>query len=92
MNGNVYSSPPGRAWAAVTTEGLLIYSLDSGVSFDPFDLAEDVTPEGVQSALIAKKFSAALMMSFRLNERALMIEAVEAVPVEDSKQHTWHTS
>lgn len=38
-------SPTGRCWAAATTEGLLLYSLDPGAMFDPTDLAEDVTPQ-----------------------------------------------
>ena len=38
-------SPTGHCWAAATTEGLLLYSLDRGAQFDPTDLAEDVTPQ-----------------------------------------------
>ena len=39
-------SPTGRSWAAATTEGILIHSLDPALVFDPTDLAEDVTPGG----------------------------------------------
>ena len=78
-------SPSGRAWAAASTEGLLIYSLDEGVVFDPYDLSEDVTPEGVAKALEEGNFSAALMMSFRLNEKNLLINSLEATPISDSK-------
>lgn len=38
-------SPTGQAWAAATTEGVLVYSLDEGMVFDPSDLDMDVTPE-----------------------------------------------
>lgn len=38
-------SPTGRSWAAATTDGLLLYSLDPGAMFDPTDLADDVTPQ-----------------------------------------------
>ena len=38
-------SPTGRCWAAATTEGLLLYSLDPAAMFDPTDLADDVTPQ-----------------------------------------------
>jgi periodic tryptophan protein 2 len=31
-------SPTGRSWGAATTEGLLIYSLDDHIIFDPYDL------------------------------------------------------
>lgn len=75
----------GRAWAAASTEGLLIYSLDEGVVFDPYDLSEEVTPEGVAKALAEGNFSAALMMSFRLNEKNLLINSLEATPISDSK-------
>jgi len=75
----------GRAWAAVSTEGLLIYSLDSGVTFDPFDLASEVTPEGVERALVKRSYSAAVMMSLRLNEKELIAQSVEAVPIDDGE-------
>jgi hypothetical protein len=37
-------SPTGDSWAAATTEGLLLYALDSGMTFDPTDLTEALTP------------------------------------------------
>ncbi len=73
----------GRAWAAATTEGLLIYTLDGGVVFDPFDLSVEVTPEGIGNAFREKRFSSALVMSFRLNEHDLIVKALEAVPIDD---------
>ncbi|KAJ7211191.1 quinon protein alcohol dehydrogenase-like superfamily [Mycena pura] len=39
-------SPTGRAWAAASTEGLLVYSPNT-VTFDPFDLSIDLTPHAV---------------------------------------------
>eukprot|EP00960_Hanusia_phi_P025797 745887-Hanusia_phi.AAC.1 len=44
-------SPTGRAWAAATTEGLLIYSLDETSSFDPLDLDLDITPARIYKSL-----------------------------------------
>lgn len=41
-------SPTGREWAACTTDGLLLYSLDEAAVFDPSNLDENVTPEAVQ--------------------------------------------
>ncbi|CAI9114031.1 OLC1v1014650C2 [Oldenlandia corymbosa var. corymbosa] len=38
-------APTGRTWAAATTEGVLIYSMDDSFIFDPTDLDIDVTPE-----------------------------------------------
>ena len=38
-------SPTGQSWAAATTDGLLLYALDQGATFDPTDLTEDITPQ-----------------------------------------------
>lgn len=38
-------APTGRTFAAATTEGLLIYSIDDNLIYDPVDIAIDVTPE-----------------------------------------------
>ena len=53
--------------------------------FDPYDLSEEVTPEGVTKALEEGNFSAALMMAFRLNEKNLLVSSLEAIPLSDSK-------
>ncbi|KAJ3195125.1 hypothetical protein HK101_001036 [Irineochytrium annulatum] len=69
-------SPTGRTWAAASTEGLLIYSLDDFINFDPFDLEIDITPETIVAALRERdEFLRALIMAFRLGERA-MVEIV----------------
>uniref|UniRef100_UPI00398EB067 PWP2 small subunit processome component n=1 Tax=Pristiophorus japonicus TaxID=55135 RepID=UPI00398EB067 len=76
-------SPTGRSWAATSTEGLLIFSLDGGVVFDPFDLDEEVTPSNVRRVLRQKQFTAAIVMAFRLNEDKLTLEVLEGVPHAD---------
>ena len=76
----------GRAWAAVSTEGLLIYSLDRGVVFDPFDLSVEVTPDSIMAALREKQYSTALVMSFRLNEHDLKVRVMESIPIQDGKE------
>ncbi|PCH35317.1 WD40 repeat-like protein [Wolfiporia cocos MD-104 SS10] len=76
-------SPTGRAWAASTTEGLLIYALDEGVVFDPVDLAMDVTPQSVLSLLASRSWLPALITAFRLNERALIHQVFSTVPRDD---------
>ena len=38
-------APTGRSFAASTTEGVLVYSIDDSFMFDPVDLDIDVTPE-----------------------------------------------
>ncbi|KIY47369.1 WD40 repeat-like protein [Fistulina hepatica ATCC 64428] len=76
-------SPTGRAWAAASTEGLLIYSLDESVAFDPFDLSMDLTPEVVAETLAQCEYLKALVMSFRSNERPLIQRVYESVPRGD---------
>ncbi|CAK8686566.1 unnamed protein product [Clavelina lepadiformis] len=76
-------SPTGREWAAVTTEGLLIYSLDANFTFDPFDLDIDITPENIRKEIKNKEYSKSIMMSFRLNQTSLINEVFEQVPVNN---------
>lgn len=76
-------SPSSSAFAAASTEGLLIYSTDTTVVFDPFDLDMNVTPESVGECLADKEWTHALVMSFRLNEQYLIDRVVESIPVSD---------
>ncbi|KAF7325915.1 Small nucleolar ribonucleoprotein complex subunit [Mycena kentingensis (nom. inval.)] len=76
-------SPTGRAWAAASTEGLLIYSLDETVTFDPFDLSIDLTPQSVLDVLNDGEYLKALVMAFRLNEKPLIQRVYEGVPQRD---------
>ena len=81
---SVQFAPTGRSFCAASTEGLLIYSLDaSGMEeFDPFDLDVDVTPQNVLAILKLKEveYLKALVMSFRLNDKSLIIKSYESVP------------
>ena len=70
----------------MSTEGLLIYSLDRGVVFDPFDLSVEVTPDSIMAALREKQYSTALVMSFRLNEHDLKMRVMESIPIQDGKE------
>ncbi|KAF2496962.1 WD40 repeat-like protein [Lophium mytilinum] len=76
-------APTGRAFCAASTEGLLIYSLDTALLFDPFDLDITVTPESTLETLRQRDFLKALVMAFRLNERALIRRVYEATPISD---------
>ncbi|KAG6332965.1 hypothetical protein ID866_6127 [Astraeus odoratus] len=76
-------SPTGRAWAAASTEGLLIYSLDETIAFDPFDLTIDLTPESVLDVLGEGEYLKALVLAFRLNEKPLIRHVYESVPGAD---------
>ncbi len=76
-------SPTGRAFCAAATEGLLIYSLDQSIQFDPFDLDILVTPETTLQTLAQQDYLRAVIMAFRLNERSLIRRVYEGVPVAD---------
>ncbi|KAF9530143.1 WD40-repeat-containing domain protein [Crepidotus variabilis] len=76
-------SPTGRAWAAASTEGLLIYSLDETITFDPFDLSIDLTPQAILDVLTEQEYLKALVMAFRLNEKPLIQRVYETIPPGD---------
>ena len=76
-------SPTGRAWAAASTDGLLLYSLDESVTFDPFDLDIDITPETTLETLKDQEYLKALIMAFRLNETPLMRQVWKAIKPQD---------
>lgn len=80
---SVRFSPTSLAFAAASTEGLLVYSTDTEVVFDPFDLDLDVTPQSVSESLSEKNWVIALVMAFRLNEQHLLDRVVENIPVHD---------
>lgn len=73
-------APDGRSWAAATTEGLLVYSLDETATFDPYNLDIEVTAAAVKAAVEKKEYLKALIMAFRLNETPSTVRAFEAVP------------
>lgn len=76
-------SPTGRAFCAASTEGLLIYSLDAALQFDPFDLDISITPSSALQILATHDYVKAIVMAFRLNEGAVIRSIYEAIPVND---------
>lgn len=89
-------SPTGRAFCAASTEGLLVYSLDTDFIFDPFDLDISITPSTIIETLEAAKqgsktgtpdednsFLKALVMAFRLNESKIIRVVYEGIPPSD---------
>ncbi|KYM98308.1 Periodic tryptophan protein 2 like protein, partial [Cyphomyrmex costatus] len=76
-------SPTGQAWAAATTEGLLIYSLDIGLMFDPFQLELGITPDTVKETLDKRDYAKALMMALKLNEKQLTQQVIETIPYKE---------
>ena len=78
----VVFSPTGRAWATASTEGLLIYSLNENMLFDPFDLDESITPDSIVAYTRKGEYSRALLMSLHLNQESLMKDTLESIPTE----------
>jgi periodic tryptophan protein 2 len=77
-------SPTGSAFCAASTEGLLIYSLDNTLQFDPFDLNMEITPASTLAVLQNEKdYLKALVMAFRLNEAGLIKRVFQAIPYTD---------
>lgn len=76
-------SPTGGAFCAASTEGLLVYSTDTALVFDPFDLGMDTTPETALEALATKDYVRALTIAFRLNEEALIDRIHANIPSND---------
>ena len=56
-------APTGRQFAAATTEGLLLYTLDDTTLFDPFELDESVTPAATMAAAKAGNAEKAMIVS-----------------------------
>ena len=73
-------SPTGQSWAAATTEGLLLYSLDQGLVFDPTDLTEDITPAAAFKALSNRAFVRALLIALRLKDPDVVRHVIMSTP------------
>ena len=76
-------SPTGSAFCAASTEGLLVYSTELALQFDPFDLDVDVTPSAVSQAISEGDYLRALVLAFRINETPLVQRVYNAVPTSD---------
>jgi len=76
-------SPTGRAFCAVTTEGLLVYSLDRHLIFDPLDLDVKITPQRIKKELVKNNYNKALVMAIKLGEKNMIRQVLETVPHND---------
>jgi len=76
-------SPTGRSFSAISTEGLLVYSLDRHLVFDPVELEIDITPSRIRHELSKNNYLQALLMALKLNERGLIRQSLECVPHQD---------
>lgn len=76
-------SPTGRAFCAASTEGLLVYSLDRDLQFDPFELDIDISRASTLKAVEEGLYLQAVVMGFRLNESFLQRRIFEAIPLAE---------
>lgn len=77
---SILFSPTGRSWSVLTPEGLLVYSRDQSLLFDPFDLTPDLSAESVKAALADGMHLQALVMALRLNVLSVQRGVFEAIP------------
>ncbi|KAJ2896170.1 uncharacterized protein MKZ38_005777 [Zalerion maritima] len=79
-------SPSGTSFCAASTEGLLIYSVDTDVTFDPYDLDITITRKTVLATLREQRdFPKAMAMAFRLNQSDITKAVFLSIPHGDVK-------
>ncbi|PVU89544.1 hypothetical protein BB559_005050 [Furculomyces boomerangus] len=78
-------SPSGRQWAAATNLGLVIFSLDNTLHFDPFDLDTNITPETVLNLAKKKEYLRSIINALRLGEHAVISTVYKYIPIEQVK-------
>lgn len=76
-------SPTMRTFAFASTEGIMVYSVDNTKTFDPYQLEINITPVSVLGCLKSKEYSDALMQALKLNEKQLIQNVLEQIPVDD---------
>jgi periodic tryptophan protein 2 len=59
---SVSFSSTGRSWCCASTEGILLYSMDDSLFFDPYQLDYSVTPQNILLVLSEKNFLDALIV------------------------------
>ena len=62
-----------------------IYSVDDSLTFDPFYLDIDLTPQSLLAVLAKREYLKALVMAFRLNEKPLIHKVYESIPRKDAR-------
>jgi periodic tryptophan protein 2 len=82
LTAQVVFSSTGREWAAVSGEGLHVYSLDVEMIFDPISLTESITPAAIESKLASGDYTIALKMAIHLNEFEVVKGVLEQTPYD----------
>ncbi len=76
-------APTNRAWAAATTEGIYLYSLDTSLTFSPLMLDIDITPKAALEAFKQKSYLKSLIYAIYLNKTDLINLFLNTIPVEN---------
>lgn len=74
-------APSGRSFGCATTEGLLIFSLDDTIVFDPYDLEIDITPDTILEIVATADYTRALVMALRLGESSIVNKVYNSIPI-----------
>lgn len=82
LTSQVAFASTGREWAAVSGEGLHVYSLDDDMIFDPISLSENITPAAIATKLAHGDHTLALKMAIHLNEFDLVKQVLEDTPYD----------
>lgn len=64
----------------ITAEGVLLYSLDEGLVFDPTDLGAEVTPAAVHAAAARGAWLRAFLLALRLSQPQLLHHVLLSTP------------
>lgn len=70
-------SPSNDSFCCCTTEGLIIYSIDDMMLFNPIDLDINITVDTIQNTIKEGNINKALLMSLCLNEKEYIIKCIE---------------
>ncbi|CAI4230503.1 unnamed protein product [Auanema sp. JU1783] len=73
--------PTGRKFGVACTEGVSLYSLDTGSIFDPFQLDSQTSPKEVNKLLSNGDYFKAIVGSLRLNDSPLIQKSLEMTPM-----------
>lgn len=69
-------------------EGVLMYSLDDALVFDPTDLGQEVTPAAVHAAVARGAWLRAFLLALRLNQPDLLRHVILSTPPQQVRhQH-----
>lgn len=79
----VVFSPAMRSFAAATTEGVLLYSLDATRNFNPYKLVVGVDPTSIKRALKTRCYGQAFVEALQLNDKLILQEVIETIPTSE---------